>query len=336
MRVTITDIAKRAGVSNTTVSRVLNDKPDVDGNTRARILQIIQEAGYVRNPAARGLIAGKTNLIGFLVPSLHRPWTIEIIRGVAEGIEDTSYELVLYTTTLMEKSRELFGRALSNGLTDGLLVMLPPDGKQYLSSLFDRGFPIVLIDDRVSFPKLPTVMASSKEGAHQATRHLINLGHQTIGFIAGPMEFACCCDRLEGYKLALAEAHIDFSPKLVAHGDFSEASGVAQMEAWLDSADVSPSAVFASSDEMAFGAMKVITSRGMKIPNDVSIVGFDDIPFAAWTVPPLTTVRQPLHDIGRKAVEMLIRQIEGESLDATKVELMTELIIRASTCERRR
>ncbi len=336
MRVTITDVAKRAGVSNTTVSRVSNNKPDVDQNTRARILQIIQEMGYVRNPAATGLIAGKTNLIGFLVPSLHRPWTIEIIRGAAEGIEGTPYELVLYTTTFAERSQELFGRALSNGLTDGLLVMLPPDGKQYLSSLFDRGLPIVLIDDRVSFPKLPTVMASSKEGAYQTTRHLIALGHQEIGVIAGPMEFACCRDRLEGYKLALTEAGIAFSPRLVAQGDFLEASGFAAMKAWLDSADVPPSAVFASNDEMAFGAMKAISSKGLKIPDDVSIVGFDDIPFAAWTNPPLTTVRQPLHDIGRKAVEMLIRQIEGESLSATSVELMTELVVRASTCERRR
>jgi len=316
-------------VSKTTVSRVLNDKPDVDKETRRRILEIIKELNYVPSATAKSLATGRRNLIGLLAPSLSRPWSLEVIRGVAEGLEDTEYELVLYTTSLAGKNQELFAKALNNDLTDGLLVMLPRDGKGYLSTLLQDKLPLVLIDHRELLSGFPSVTASNKEGAYEATRHLLDLGHCRIGFICGLMDFGCSRERLEGYKLALAEAGLPFSPELVKEGDFSEASGFARTEEWLNSPDP-PSAIFASNDEMALGVLEAVRVKGMTVPDDIAVVGFDDIPAASYTVPPLTTVKQPLRAMGRKAVEMLLQQIMGRGLESLEVELETELIIRES------
>jgi len=328
-RVTIADIAQQAGVSKTTVSRVLNDKPDVDANTRERILGIIKETGYVPNPAATGLVTGSTKLLGLLVSSLYHPWVLEVIRGVAETIEDTAYEMVLYTTSSAQGNQELFARALNNGLTDGLVVMLPADGEEFLSSLYHGGFPIVLIDDRGLSHGLPCVRAANREGAYKATSHLISLGHRQIGFVSGPEEYGCCRERLVGYKLALEEAGLPFSPQLVRHGDFSETVGAAIVGEWLDTGSF-PRAIFVASDEMACGALESVKARGQSVPDDIVIVGFDDLPSASHVDPPLTTVRQPLHDMGKKAMEILLEQIAGKEVSLDGVELETELIIRES------
>ncbi|MFH1929207.1 MAG: LacI family DNA-binding transcriptional regulator [Chloroflexota bacterium] len=328
-RVTIADIARRAGVSKTTVSRVLNDKPDVDANTRERILSIIEETGYVPNPAATGLVTGSTKLLGLLVSSLYHPWVLEIIRGVAKAIEDTAYELVLYTTSSAQGNQELFARALNSGLTDGLVVMLPPDGEEFLSSLYRGGFPIVLIDDRGLSHGLPCVKAANQTGAYEATRHLISLGHREIGFVNGPEEYGCCRERLVGYRLALEEAGLAFSPQLIRYGDFSQPAGFAIMEEWLGTGSI-PSAVFVGSDEMAFGALEAIKARGLRVPDDIAIVGFDDVPLAARADPPLTSVCQPLHAMGAKAMEMLLEQIAGKDVSLEGVELETELVVRES------
>jgi LacI family transcriptional regulator len=329
MRVTISDIAKRAGVSKATVSRVLNDKPDVDEATRRRILEIIQETGYTRQAAAVGLATGRTNLIGLLVPSLSRPYSIEVIQGVAQGLEEYDYELVLYTTSMAEKNQELFGQALSRNLVDGLLVLLPRNGVNYLAQLRASRFPVVLIDHRGVAADLPSVLASNRQGAREATHYLIELGHRRIAFITGLLDFGCSRDRLEGYKLALAEAGIPFAPELVGAGDFVEAGGLARAREWLAGPNP-PTAIFASSDLMALGAMEAARQQGLRVPDDVSIVGFDDIPAAARALPALTTVKQPLQDMGRRAVDLLLGQIMGQKLEALEVELPTELIIRAS------
>jgi LacI family transcriptional regulator len=329
-QVTITDIAKRAGVSKTTVSRVLNNKPDVDEATRQKILAIIQETGYTPKLAAVGLATGRTNLIGLLVPSLSRPYSLEVIRGVAEGIEENEYELVLYTTSLVEKNQERFTQALGQNLTDGLVILLPrDDGTTHLDQLRSSHFPVVLVDHKGVSSGLPTVTASNRQGAFEATKYLIGLGHRRIGFITGLLDFGASRDRLEGYQVALADAGIAFLPDLVKEGDFSEPSGYARMEGWLNSPNP-PSAVFASNDEMALGVLAAIRARGWTSPSDISVIGFDDIPAVSYTTPPLTTVKQPLRTMGRKAVEMLICQIMGQTLESTEVEVPTELIVRGS------
>jgi LacI family transcriptional regulator len=335
LHVTITDIAKRAGVSKTTVSRVLNNKPDVDGTTRERILTIIQETGYVPQVLAVGLATGRTGLIGLLVPSLSRTYSLEVIQGVAEGVEESEYELVLYTTSLVEKNQELFTQALSRSLTDGLVVLLPRDGTHYLTGLRDSHFPVVLIDHRGVSTGLPCVTASNHRGAYEATHYLIGLGHRQIGFLTGILDFGCSRDRLEGYQRALKEADLAATPELVKQGDFTEISGVTRAQELLTRTPP-PTAIFCSNDEMALGALKAIRNAGLRVPEDISVIGFDDVPIAAQTTPALTTVKQPLRAMGRKAVEMVFCQIEGKPLDLFEVELQTELVLRESCQSPRR
>ncbi len=328
-RVTIADIAKRAGVSKATVSRVLNSKPDVDESTRQRILAIIQETGYAPRVTAVSLATGRTHLIGLLVPSLSRPYSLEVIQGVAEGVEESEYELVLYTTSLAEKNQELFVEVLSNSLTDGLVVLLPRDGLHNLAHLRTARMPVVLIDHRGMAAGLPSVTVANRTAAYEACQYLIGLGHRRVGFIAGLLDFGCSRDRLDGYRCALDEAGLDASPDLVKTGDFSEASGYARaMELLAETPR--PTAIFCSNDEMASGALRAVRAAGLRVPGDVSVLGFDDVPLAALIFPPLTTVRQPLRAMGRKAVEMVFRQLEGGTIDPFEVELQTELVIRES------
>lgn len=328
MRTTISDIAKRAGVSKTTVSRVLNNKPDVDETTRQRILDIIRELDYVPNPTAVGLASGHAKLIGLLLPSLSRPYYLEIIRGVSERIEESEYELVLYTTTLDEKNQERFAKALSHSLADGLIVVLPRNG-DHLIQMHDNQFPLVLIDYRGMSSGLPSVTATNFQGAYDGTRYLLELGHRHIGFITGLLDFGCSRNRLDGYYQAMQEANLDIFPDMIKEGDFSRMAGFNQTRQLL-AMKPRPTAIFCSNDEMALGAFQAIQDAGLNAPADISIIGFDDAPMTGLITPALTTVRQPLREMGRKAVELVLHQIEGISPDLIEVELQTELVVRES------
>lgn len=331
MKLTIAEIARRAGVSKTTVSRVLNDRPDVDQATRQRIQQLIEETGYVPHVAAVSLATGRTGLLGLLAPSLLRPWTIQIIQGIADAIDSTDYELVLYTTSMAERNQEMYARALAHGLTDGLIVILPREGgMEYLTNLRKQSFPLVLIDYRGQTPDMPSVTAANLSGAFGAVEHLLSLGHRRIGIITGLMDLGCSRDRLAGYREALQKAGLETDPDLIVAGDFSEPSGYEGMRRLMTLREP-PTAVFASNDEMALGAMRAARDLDLRIPEDVSLVGFDDVHMAQFAVPPLTTVRQPMSDMGRRAVEMLLLQIKGDNLSESRVVLPTELIIREST-----
>jgi len=329
-KVTIADIAARAGVSKTTVSRVLNDKPDVDKETRKLIMDIIQETGFVPQMSAINLARGKTSLIGLVVPSLTNPYSLTVIQGVAEGIADTDYELVLYTTGLMEKNQNQFIQRLTRSITDGLVVLLPRNFEEYAEKLLKLHFPTVLVDHRGVASAFPSITAANRPGAYEATKYLLSLGHRRIGFIAGSMDFGCSRDRREGYREALREAAIEPSEDLIVHGDFSRQSGRTCCAKLLNGAAL-PSAIFCSNDEMAFGAMAVAEGLGIKVPRDLSIIGFDDVPNAAFSSPALTTVRQPLHEMGRAAASLLLRQIGGEAAAHEEIVLETSLVLR-DTC----
>ncbi len=331
-KVTITDIAKRAGVSKTTVSRVLNDKPDVDKETREQVLAIIRETGFVPQTQAVNLVKGRTGLIGLLVPSLTNPYSLTVIQGVAEALAETDYEMILYTTSMASKNQELFVKRLTRNLTDGLLILLPRNFREYEDRLIKSQFPVVLIDHRGLSSDFPSITASNRKGAFEAVRYLIGLGHGRIGFVSGLMDFGCSRERLEGYRDALSEAGIPYEDGLVRYGDFTEASGYHCCRELLECSR-KPSAVFCSNDDMALGAMQAARDMGAEVPRDVSIVGFDDGPKASFSSPQLTTVRQPLQAMGRRAAEILLRRIEGEVPRDKEVVLETELVIRG-TCGR--
>ena len=338
VKVTIADIAKRADVSKTTVSRVLNNKPDVDGATRKLILDIIEQTGFVPQSTAINLAKGKTHLIGLLVPSLTNLYSLTVIQGVAEAIAETDYELLLYTTSMAEKNQERFVQRLSKNLTDGLVVLLPRNFEEYGQMLLKSHFPIVLIDHRGVGSEYPSISAANRTGAREATAYLVSLGHRRIAFITGLMDFGCSRDRLDGYRDALREADIDFDPGLVRYGDFSRQSGYAcAMELFgapgssiPPRAPGAPSAIFCSNDEMAYGTMMAANAAGMKVPNDLSVIGFDDLPNAALSIPALTTVRQPLYEMGKMAAFSLLGQIGGMQAPESEIVLETSLIQRDS------
>jgi LacI family transcriptional regulator len=330
MGVTIKDIADRAGVSKTTVSRVLNRKPDVDEQTKNKIQEIIKETGYSPSLMAKNLATGKTNFLGLLVPTLTHPWIMEVTQGIAEGIEDSEYELALFTTSNRNKNQELIEKAINSGLTDGLIVLLSSDNKDFLSQIHNRQFPIILIGDRFLSNDIACVTAANKNGSYLATRHLVELGHRRIGFVEGPPEFLCSRERLEGYKMALNDSGMQFDEHMVKYGDLLEESGFKAIAAWAESGNL-PSAVFLSSDEMASGALRACKEAGLEVPENISIVGFDDIPKAAFIDPPLTTVRQPMRAMGKTGVEILINQIVRKDREPVRIELETDLIVRNSS-----
>jgi LacI family transcriptional regulator len=322
-KLTIQDIARLAGVSKATVSRVLNHKPDVDPATRERILRIMDEQGFVPSITASGLAGGRPRIIGVLVPSLIWPFIPEIVQGVAEFVERSSYELILYSLSYAshqysgEASGKLLGgrsaaidRILNARLTAGLVAITPGPSAKHLTELHEQGFPVVLIDDQGLPTSAPWVGADNRAGAYQAMRHLIGLGHRRIAHIRGPASYQCSQERYQGYCQALIEAGVTPDSSLVVQGDFEIASGRAAART-LFAREERPTAIFAANDHMAWGVMEVADEMGLRIPEDVALVGFDDMATSAHKRPPLTTVSQPFHQMGLRAGELLLGLLES-------------------------
>jgi len=237
---------------------------------------------------------------------------------------------MLYTTHRRKTKEATYVSAITRGMADGLLLVLPRNPEAYLESLRQRRFPYVLVDHQGIDETGPAVGATNFQGAYDATQHLLSLGHRRIGFITGQMEMGCARDRLAGYRAALLATGIPPDPQWVREGDFFQPDGFAGAQALL-ALPQPPSAIFASNDVSAFGVMEAVRDAGKRLPDDMSIVGFDDIPQAAQVNPTLTTVRQPLEQMGRTAARMLLEIIGNEARPTARVELPTELIVRAST-----
>src|SRR5262245_8129083 len=327
--VTIMDVAQEAGVSYATVSRVVNNKGYIKPETRERVMRAVTRLGYVVNQQARRLASGRSQVVGLLVPGVDSAYIGEIIRGIDEELVSASYDLMLFTTHQRRTRESAHVATLTQGMADGLLLVLPRDPGAYLETLRRRGFPYVLIDHQGIDDAGPAVGATNHQGGYDATRHLIELGHRRIGFITGRLDLGCSNDRLAGYHAALAEFGLPADPQLVREGDFSQPTGFRCARELLDLPQ-SPTAIFASNDVMAFGVMEAARVRGLQIPADISIVGFDDIAQASHVHPQLTTVRQPLEQMGRLATRMLLRQIDDRQRPAERIDLPTELIIRES------
>jgi LacI family transcriptional regulator len=329
--VTIVDVAREAGVSYTTVSRVLNNKGNVKSETRERVLMAMTRLGYVVDQRARSLAGGRSQIIGLLVHDVGTSYTGEIIRGIDAELSSAQYDLLLYTTHRRKTKESAYVVTLTRGMADGLLLVLPRNPGAYLETLHQHGFPHVLIDHQGGDEEAPAVAAANWQGAYIATEYLIELGHRRIGFITGAMDQMCAQDRLAGYETALADHGITCDPELVYEGDFFQPLGYAGGSALLELPDP-PTAIFASNDVSAFGVMEAVREHGLRIPKDVSVLGFDDIPQAAHVHPPLTTIRQPLEEMGRAATHMLLEHIRDPLRPPERVELPTELVLRQSCC----
>jgi LacI family transcriptional regulator len=330
-RVTIRDIARAAGVSVATVSRVINGRPDVSPQTRDAVLRVARAHNFTTNRSARALSVGRTGLIGFTVPFVDQNYFTGILSGAAEALYEQEQRVVLCPTHHEHDREVTLLERLMNGTTDGAIVLLPEESNEELRRLQDYGYPFVVADPRQPLDEgIPAVSASHSAGARAATDHLVRLGHRRIGLITGFRGWTATEERLEGYKAALAAAGLPFLPELVVEGQFNAESGYAAGRELLELPD-RPTAIFASNDNMAAGALRAALGRGLRVPDELSVVGFDDTELARILAPRLTTVRQPLAELGRTAVSLLNRLIEGQRIEALRVELSTRLIVREST-----
>nr|MDT0657511.1 LacI family DNA-binding transcriptional regulator [Micromonospora sp. DSM 115978] len=327
-RITITAIAQEAGVSVPTVSRVLNGRNDVAPQTRERVEELLRRHGY-RRRASRPRAGA--SLIDLVFNDLDSPWAVEIIRGVedvahAAGVGTVVSAIHRRSTSTRQWLQNLRGRA-----TDGVILVASDLAPPVHAELRRLNVPMVLVDPAgVPSLDIPTIGATNWAGGIRATEHLLSLGHRRIGFIAGPPRLLCSRARLDGYRAALEAAGAPMSDDLVVPGDFYHESGFSGAATLLGLSDP-PTAIFASSDQMAFGAYEAVRRRGLRVPDDVSVVGFDDLPEARWASPPLTSVRQPLAEMGLLAARTVLRLAQGEPLDTPRVELSTDLVVRDST-----
>jgi len=335
-RATIRDIADLAGVSIATVSRVLNGRPDVAPDTRETVLQVVREHGFSTNRGARGLSVGRTGIVGLTLPLVNDAYFGPILGGASEALYEQDMRIML-APTLHEHDREVsLLERLTHGTTDGAILILPEESTAELIHLQELGFPFVVVDPRETPPEgIPSVSAMHAAGAKLATEHLLELGHRQIGAVTGPAGWYANDERLVGFRAAMAAAGILPDPSLIAAGDWSITAAEIAAEQLL-TLDDPPTAIFAFNDNGAIGTLNVARRHGLRVPDDLSIMGFDDTFQALIVSPTLTTVRQPLAELGRMGVSLLMRLLEGQRLDALRIELSTTLVVRESTGPNRR
>jgi LacI family transcriptional regulator len=329
-RVTIRQVAELAGVSIATVSRVLNGRADVSEETRQVVRQVARDHGYGPRRPQPGM-PRRTGLVGVTMPFTDPAYFASILSGVAEALYERDMRVVLCPTR-HEHDREvsLLDR-LMHGETDGALLVLPEESNEELRLLTDHGYRFVVVDPLRDLDEgIPVVSAAHASGANQATRHLLELGHRRIGVITGPPEGTASKSRLQGYHAALAADGVMPDPDLEVAADFVIAGGVTGANRLLDLPEP-PTAIFAFNDSLAIGALRAARARGLRLPGDLSVVGFDDTREASIVHPALTTVRQPLAELGRMAVTLLTRLLERQPFEPLHVELATKLVIRDST-----
>ncbi len=329
-RPTIFDVADAAGVSYSTVSRVLNGHEHVHEDTRQRVRTAMARLGYTAHVSARALASGRTDAIGLLALELESSFFTSIIRGVDEQAAHVGFDLLLCTTHDRREKEAQYVARLSHGMVDGLLIILPRAMPDYVGRLRAERFPFVLIDHDEEAPGCDVVAAANRDGARQAVTHLAELGHRRIAIITGSPVAGSSHQRVLGYRDALATAGLPVDETLITQGDFLEPRAHLATLGLMRLPEP-PTAVFASSDLAAFGVIRAARDLGMRVPEDLSVVGFDDIPEASYVGPPLTTIIQPLRDMGRAGVRRLAELVRDPSEPAMRMVLPTTLIVRGTT-----
>jgi LacI family transcriptional regulator len=328
--ITIHDVAASAGVSVSTVSRVLNDKDDVASETYERVQQVVSELGYASSLAARGMRSHRTNVIGLIMPDVAAPYSVAVLQGVNRAIAQLDYDLIVYTNGDVRKhasaSQEAYFVSLLNGsITDGVIVVTP------VSTNFSTKAPIVAIDPNNESPECPAIISTNRDGALQAMNYLTSLGHRRIGFINGRSELVSASRRLQGYRDGLAAADIPLDEYLIEAGDYTTETAVFCAQR-LFQLDDRPTAIFAANDQTAMGVYRAAQAGGMRIPEDLSVVGFDNLQESLFLYPPLTTVDQFISEMGTIAVEMIVKLVNGETLQNDLRKISTRLVVRDSCC----
>lgn len=331
MATTIYEVARRAGVSATTVSRALNGTAPVAEETRRRIQTAIQDLGYQPNHAARSLVTAVTQSIAIVLPDITNPFFPDLVKGVQLLADERHYTLLLLNTGADPEKEETSLHALRGGKVDGVILVGVVMGGDRIVQVLGNDVPIVVLDRVVDHLDTTLVALDNVEGARLATRHLLDLGHRAIAHITAPRDLRLGRQRLGAYRRTLRAAGIVPEAGLIVTGDFMEDGGFQAMERLLDRG-ARFTAVFAANDLSAIGAMAALKKHGLAVPDDVSVVGFDDIHLSAYTAPALTTIGQPTYEMGRRAAELLIDSIDARTPPREPAVLFApKLIVREST-----
>mgnify|MGYP001187427210 CR=1 FL=1 len=329
--VRISDVAKLANVSTATVSRVLSNSGNVKKETTEKVLEAIRKLNYQPNMLARQLRKLETKTILVVVPDITNTFFSKVLRGIEHVAIENDYEVLLGDTGNNIERESGYLNILRQRKADGMILLTARLESHVLEEIASE-FPVVLACEYLEGSTIPTVSIDNISSARKATEYLIHLGHRRIGFISGPLNVILSRDRLKGFRQAMAQHGIPVESFLVQEGDFSFESGYNMMMKFL-ALDQPPTAVFASNDEMAIGAIKAIKSKGLRVPDDISVVGFDDIQFASIYEPALTTISQPMFEIGKKAMELLIKLINKDELEKSQYILEDRLVVR-ETCKK--
>ncbi|KPU26922.1 LacI family transcriptional regulator [Caloranaerobacter sp. TR13] len=317
MKITIKDVAKKANVSVATVSRILNNLGGYSEETKEKVLKVIDEIGYQRNEIARGLITKSTNTIGVLVPNVSTNFYAEILNGIEDTAHKNGYSVVVCNTGIGGKRTLAYLDVLSSRQVDGIVITSLTPKEEYEKAIISTRIPSILVSTMSFRYQLPFIRVDDKLAAYSATKYLIEKGHRKIAMIAGNEDDPIAgIPRVEGYMQALRDYNVAIDKELIRHGDFSYESGIKCMRGLLeDKKDFT--AVFAASDDMAIGALYVAYKNGISIPDELSVVGYDNTMTARMSIPPLTTLAQPLYEMGKRAVSSLLKKIsKGESIES--------------------
>ena len=328
---TMADVAKRAGVSVATVSRALSAEPrQVSAPMVERILQAAAELDYIPNNLARNMRSGTARILGLLISDIANPYFTAVARGAEDVAQRNGYSLVLSNTDENPEREAATLGVMAAERAAGIIVATTNENGEALRRCRDMGLVIVAIDRHIEGLHTDSVVVDNESAAHEAVTHLVRLGHRRIAVIGGPPDAATARDRLRGYERALGEARIPVLPELVREGDFREAAGLAMTRALLDLAEP-PTAIFAVNNLTTIGVLGALRERGARIPAEISLVGFDDVPTGELLEPPLTVVRQPTYRVGAQAASLLIRRLREPDAAIREVVLNATLVVRGST-----
>ncbi len=330
-RVDRDEVARLAGVSSATISYVINNGPrPVSPETRARVLDAIKKLGYQPNAVARNFRRQRTSTIGLILPDTENPYYAEVTRGIERVAMEQGYFVVQCHSDFSLKREVQFVDLLYTERAAGVVWVPTTESREPADKLAQYHLPTVMLDRTVPGVSTPSVVADNYRGAYLATKHLIDLGHKLIGCIGRPLDLSHSHSRIQGYRAALEEYGLPFDGGLVVRGGFRPDDGrTAGLE--LIGHSPRPTAIFAYNDYMAIGAMRAAYEKGLRVPDDLAIAGFDDIPQSALTCPSLTTIRQPKAELGSRAAQLILELIAGRAPETTSIMLDVELVVREST-----
>jgi LacI family transcriptional regulator len=327
------DVAERAGLSVSTVSHVINNTRAVSDESRQRVTQAMEELGYKPNALARSLRRQKSNTLGMIVPDSANPFFAEVARAIEDASFAQNYSVILCNSEGDLEKQQAYTNVLIENRVAGILFVAAGVSTELVNDLSRRRVPLIVVDREVPGVEVDTVMTHHAQGGCLATRHLIDLGHRRIACIAGNSEVSPSAERLTGYRQTLEENGLAYNEALVVKGDFQYESGY-QATSYLLTLQARPTAVFACNDLMAVGCISAACELGLRVPDDLSVVGFDDVRLASFTNPPLTTVAQPKVKIGAVATKMLLERLNDLDAPPCFERLDTQLRIRQSTAVR--